>query len=201
MGRCFCRLRLFLFRTEPLHQDAATLAVGHKAGALVRPRLVRDLEVIAPGAAIGSAQGRIVLAPGIAAARTAGRLFGTLVALAPAQWPAVVAVAAGGGRFAAAALGRAVAKHAAQFPALLAATRRFGRPRGDRGAEIATGLRNDPGTKLRAKIFCFDFLDSALRKRTEPERPEFDPDQAIDLKAEMGKHVAHLAVLALADRK
>src|SRR5260370_41706232 len=82
-GRCFCRLRLFLFRAEPLQQDAATLAVGHKAGALVRPRLVRDLEVIAPGAAIGSAQGRIVLAPGIAAARAPGRLFRAFVALAP----------------------------------------------------------------------------------------------------------------------
>src|SRR5260370_10210421 len=201
LGRCFCRLPLFLFRAEPLYQDAATLAVGHEAGALVRPRFVRDLEVIAPGAAIGSAQRRIVLAPGMAAARTAGRLFGALIALTFAQWAPVVAIAASGGLFAAAALVRAIAKHTAQFPALLAATRRFGRPRGDRGAEIATGLRNDPGAKLRAKIFCFDFLDGALRKRTEPERPEFDPDQAIDLKAEMGKHVAHFAVLAFADRK
>jgi len=120
MGRCFGRLWLFLFGTEPLHQDAAALAVGHKAGALVRPRLVRDLEVIPPGTAIGSAQGGIVLAPGMAAARTAGRLFG---ALAPAQWAALVAVAASEGMFAAAALVRAVAiaKHTAQFPAFLSA--------------------------------------------------------------------------------
>src|SRR5712671_1317952 len=109
MGRCFCGLRLFLFRTEPLHQDAATLAVGREAGALVRPRLVRDLEVITPGAAIGSAQGRIILAPGVAAARAPGRLFGALVALAPAQRAAVVAVASSGGMFATAALVRAVA--------------------------------------------------------------------------------------------
>src|SRR5260370_9476708 len=92
MGRCFWRLRLFLFGTEPLHQDAATLAVGHEAGALVRSRFIRGLEVITPGAAIGSAQGRIVLAPGMAAARAAGRLFGARVALAPPRRSGVVAV-------------------------------------------------------------------------------------------------------------
>jgi hypothetical protein len=105
------------------------------------------------------------------AARAAGRLFGAqraaVFALAPAQRAAVVAVAASGGLFAAAALVRVtIAKHAAQFPALLAARRRLGGSRGDRGAEIAAGLRNDPGAKLCAEIFRLDFLDGALRKRT-----------------------------------
>ena len=104
----------------------------------------------------------------MAAARAPGRLFRALVALAPAQWAAVVAIAASGGLFAAAAVVRtvAIAKQAAQFPALLSATRRFGRARGDRGAEIATGLGDDPGAKLRAEIFRLDFLDGAFCKRT-----------------------------------
>src|SRR5258707_1132221 len=170
--------------------------------ASVRPPSRPPMMRIQPARGGRGPEGRRLDVPG-PGGRAPGRLFRAFVALAPAQWAGVVAVAAGGGRFAAAALVRtvAIAKHAAQFPALLSATRRFGRPRGDRGAEIATGLRNDPGAKLRANIFCFDFLDGAFCKRTEPERPEFDPDQAIDLKAEMGKHVAHLAVLALADRK
>src|SRR5215470_13476592 len=97
------------------------------------------------------------------------------------------------------ALERAIAKHAAQFPALLSATRYLSRPRGDRPAEIAAGLGDDSGAKLLAEIFCLDFLDGALRKRAEPEWPEFDPDQAIHLKAKVSKHIAHLAVLTLAD--
>jgi hypothetical protein len=103
----------------------------------------------------------------MAAARAAGRLFGALVALAFAQRAAVVAAAASGGLFAGAALVRVtIAKHAAQFPALLAARRRLGGSRGDRGAEIAAGLRSDPGAKLCAEIFRLNFLDGALRKRT-----------------------------------
>lgn len=82
--RCFYELGLILFRAEPLDQDATTFAVSQKAGAPVRPRLVRNFDVFTPRAAIGSAQGRIVLAPGMATAWAAGRLFGAFAALAPA---------------------------------------------------------------------------------------------------------------------
>jgi hypothetical protein len=173
----------------------ATLPVGHKAGALVRPRFVRNLKIVAPRSAIGSAQRRIVLAPGMAAARAAGRLFSAFASFAPAQRPLVTLASSES----AAALMGAVAEHAAQFPPLVAAARPFARRRGDRRAEIAAGAGDDLGAKLLAEICCCDFLDGALCERAEPERPEFGPDQAIHLKSKVGEHVANLAVLALAD--
>jgi hypothetical protein len=196
-------LRPFFFRAEPLYENAATLPVGHKARALVRPVLVRNLEVVTPGAPIGSAKRGIVLAPGMAAARTTGRLLGAFVALAPAHWATVVAVASSLGWFTTAArMGAvAIAKHATQFPALLSGRCRFGRPRCNRPAEIAAGLGNDPSAKPLVQIFGLDFRDGAFSKRAEPERPEFNPDQAINLKVEMGEHVAHLAVFALTNRE
>src|SRR5579883_700354 len=221
-GRRFCGLRFVLFRAEPLHQDAATPPVSQKAGALVRPRLARNLEVIAPGAAVGSAQGRIVLAPGVAAARAA-RLFGAGVALGAAQRPAAVAVASSGGLPAAAIpmpVAIAIAQHTAQFtplfstqthslalrpcphPSLPPKRGRVGEgERSDRRAEIAAGPSNDLGAELFAEISCRDFLDGAFRKRAQPERPEFGPDQPIYGKPKVGKHVAYLAVLAFADRE
>jgi len=171
MGRGLLGLGLIPFGAEPLDQDAATLPVGHKAGALVRPRFVRNLEIVAPRSAIGTAQRRVVLTPGMAAARAGGRLFGASASFAPAGRPVVTLASS---RSAAALIGAvAVAKHAAQFPPLVSAARPFGRRSGDRRAEIAAGAGNDPRAKLLAEISCCDFLDGALRKRAEPERPEF----------------------------
>src|SRR4029077_7355574 len=80
-GRRFRGLRFFLFRAEPLHQDAEALLIGQQAGALVGPRLVRNRELVAPDAAIGSAERVVVLAPAVAAARVTGRRRGALVAV------------------------------------------------------------------------------------------------------------------------
>ncbi len=54
---------------------------------------------------------------------------------------------------------------------------------------------------MLAQISGLDLLDGAFGKFAEPERPELDPDQAVDLQTEVAQHVAHLAVLALPDRK
>src|SRR5499427_9557670 len=94
-----------------------------------------------------------------------------------------------------------VAKPARPLLPLLSIRRRLGRAFRDRPAEIATGLVDDAIAQLPAQIFCLDLLDGAFGKFAEPERPELDPDQAIDLQVEVAQHVAHLAVLALADRE
>src|SRR5258707_6204992 len=123
--RCRGGFRLLLFRAEPLHQDAAALFVGQQAGALVGPHLVRDLEFLTPRASIGSAQGGIVLTPGMTAARATGRLFGAVVALAAgfAVRPAIVTVALTGSLLASAIIARAVAtaERATLLPALFSA--------------------------------------------------------------------------------
>src|SRR5262252_17826 len=92
-----------------------------------------------------------------------------------------------------------VAKPARPLLPLLSIRRRLGRAFRDRPAEIATGLVDDAIAQLPAQIFCLDLLDGAFGKFGEAERPELDPDQAIDLQTEVAQHVAHLAVLALAD--
>ena len=141
----------------------------------------------------------------MATAWAAGRLFGALVALAAgfAERPAVVAVALSGSTLAGRTVARsvAVAQRTTFLAALLPAGRRFGRPLGDRPGEIAAGLRDDAGAELGAQIFCLDLLDGALGQFAQPERPEFDPDQSVDLQVEVAQHVAHLAVLAFADRE
>jgi len=170
---------------EPLHQDAAALLVGQQAGRLVGPRLVGDLELVAPRAPIGPAQRGVVLAPGRTAARPAGRLLGALVPLAAAVVPCALPVT----------------PRVALLAALLPARRRGGRTLRRRAGEIAARPRDDLLAELAAQASGRHLLDRALGQLAELERPECDPDQAVDLQVEVAQHVAHLAVLALADRK
>src|SRR5262249_55102642 len=67
--------------------------------------------------------------------------------------------------------------------------------------EIAAGAGSDAGAELAAQVLGLDLLGFALGEVTEAEGAEVDPDQAIDAQAKMAEHVAHLAVLALADRE
>jgi hypothetical protein len=71
----------------------------------------------------------------------------------------------------------------------------------DRSGEIAARKFDDTRAELLAKRCGLDFRDRAFGKIAELERPECHPDQAIHLQPEMGEHVSHLAVLALADRE
>ena len=72
----------FLFPgTESLYQNAAASLIGQKTGAFIGPRFVGDLEVVTPGAAIGSVQRGVFLPPRMAAARTTEGLFRAILAL------------------------------------------------------------------------------------------------------------------------
>jgi hypothetical protein len=79
-GGRFDTLGVRLFGAEPFDQNSPSLAVLQQARAPVGAVLVGNLEVLAPRAAIGAPQRRIVLAPRMAAARAAGRLFRALLA-------------------------------------------------------------------------------------------------------------------------
>src|SRR5262249_52895195 len=79
-----------LLLAEALDAHAAALAVRHQPGAL-RPAAFRRLLPLVASAAIMPAQRRVVLPPGIAAARPARRLFLALVM--PAMAPALVTAA------------------------------------------------------------------------------------------------------------
>ena len=65
--------------------------------------------------------------------------------------------------------------------------------------KIGAGAGDDLLAKLCAQLGCFDFPHRAVVKIAEVERPERDADQPVHLQAERFKHLAHLAVLALAD--
>src|SRR5215831_4133352 len=175
-GRLVARLRL----AEPLDQHTAALAVGEEAGAFRAGRILGRAPALVAPAAIVPPQRRVVLAPGIAAARPAGRLVAHL-ALAPALGCAV-------------ALARALGAPAAR-------RLRLGCPLRDRRGEIALRLGNDPGAELLAQHPRAHLLDRALGELAELERTVGDADQPVHLQAEIAEHVPHLAVLALPDRK
>ena len=65
--------------------------------------------------------------------------------------------------------------------------------------KIGAGAGDDLLAKLCTQLGCFDFPHRTVVKIAEVERPERDADQPVHLQAERFKHLAHLAVLALAD--
>ena len=60
---------------------------------------------------------------------------------------------------------------------------------------------DQPLAELLAQNARGHFLDLALGKFAELKRAERDADEAGDRQSEMAEHVAHFAVLALADRE
>ena len=69
-----------------------------------------------------------------------------------------------------------------------------------RRVEIRAGLRRRSSRRAaRAAPAVFDFLHRAVGELAQLERPERHADQPVHLQAERLQHVAHLAVLALAD--
>src|SRR6516165_11813927 len=67
--------------------------------------------------------------------------------------------------------------------------------------EIRACARDHFFAKLLTQHACPDFLHRALGEFAELERTVGDPDQAVHLQPEVSQHVAHLTVLALADRE
>src|SRR5262249_35942739 len=201
-----------LLLAEPLDQDAAALAVREQPGAL-GPRgfaslgpggFGRRLHALVALAAIVPAQRRVVLPPRVAAARPARRLL--VARRVPALPPSLVAAA----KIAPLAVTpRPALLAAAPLPAVrwaaLVALRRLRfvlfRLRDDRRGEIALRLHDHPLAELVAQHAGAYLLDRALRQLAQLERAERDADQPVHLQAEMAQHVAHLAVLALADRE
>ena len=77
-------------------------------------------------------------------------------------------------------------------------------PRADvscRSREIAARRRNDLSAEHGAQRLRLHLLDRAIGHLVERERAEGDPDQPVDLQAEVTKHVADLTVLAFGDLK
>ena len=70
-----------------------------------------------------------------------------------------------------------------------------------RAGEVGAGRGGDARAELIAQGPRLDLLDRAGRDLAELERAERNPDQAVHREAEVTEHVAHLAVLALADRE
>src|SRR5207302_1328378 len=75
------------------------------------------------------------------------------------------------------------------------------RPRNDRCREFALRLRDYPLAELVAQHPGAHLLDLAFGELAQLERAERGADQPVHLQAEVAQHVAHLAVLALADRE
>src|SRR6266700_1631656 len=72
---------------------------------------------------------------------------------------------------------------------------------GHRPIEIGTGKRGNLLAELFAQHAGLDLLDLALGEFAQLKRTVGYPDQPVHLETEMRHHVAHLAVLAFADRK
>src|SRR5262249_43583129 len=157
-----------------------------------------------------AAQRRVVLPPRVPAARPAGRLVVALLgpAVPPALPTAVRMIAALEiAPLAVAPLPALVAPAplVAVARAALVAARRLHRVLlsaiDDRRGEIALRLRDHPFAELLAQHARAHLLDRALGKLAQLERAERDADQPVHLQPEVAQHVAHLAVLALADRE
>src|SRR4029077_8724109 len=71
----------------------------------------------------------------------------------------------------------------------------------NRCREIDARFRDQPRAELLAQSPRAHFLDFAGRELAELKRAERDANEPRHVEAEMAEHVAHLAVLALADRK
>src|SRR5262249_29941255 len=71
----------------------------------------------------------------------------------------------------------------------------------DRRGEIALRFGNHPLAELVAQHARTHLLDRAFAELAQLEWAERDADQPVHLQAEVAQHVAHLAVLALADRE
>src|SRR5438552_4610779 len=67
--------------------------------------------------------------------------------------------------------------------------------------ELRARLRDHLVAELLAQHARLDFIDRTLRDLAQLERTVGHPDQPVHLEAEMRQHVAHLAVLAPADRE
>src|SRR5690606_8446394 len=76
-----------------------------------------------------------------------------------------------------------------------------GRDDRDRPREVRAGGLRDAGAELLAQMPRADFLDRAVFELAELERTVGHANEPVHLQPEMLQHVAHLAVLALADRK
>ncbi len=68
-----------------------------------------------------------------------------------------------------------------------------------RGIKVGTGVGDDLFAELCAQLGCFDFPHRAVVEVAEIEGAERNADQPVHLQAERFKHLAHFAVLALAD--
>ena len=79
----------------------------------------------------------------------------------------------------------------------------FGRRRNseDRRGKIGPRRLCNPLTELLAQMPGLDFLHFAFGQVAKLERPIGDADQPVHLQPQMVEHVAHFAVLALADRE
>ena len=71
----------------------------------------------------------------------------------------------------------------------------------NRSVEIASRLADDLFAEFGAQRLRFDFLHRAIGQLAQLERPEGNADQPVHLQPERFQHLAHLAVLALADGK
>src|SRR5262249_53280205 len=80
------------------------------------------------------------------------------------------------------------------------ATRR-GRGRRNGRRKVGAGLRDDPRAQLVAEHPGAHLLDLALGQFAELERPERYADEPRHGKPKRTQHIAHFAVLALADRE
>jgi hypothetical protein len=135
----------------------------------------------------------------MAAARPAGRLLASPPPFPAggglAERPGLVLAAMSRAAFVAAFVARLIATDASCAFARL-------RPSPAHGSgEITARKLDDARAELSAQRLGLHLLDRAFGKITEIERAKRHPDQAVHLKPEMGEHVPHLAVLALADRK
>ena len=96
-----------------------------------------------------------------------------------------------------------LSRAAASSPELFGFRRRRARERcctiGPVKSALAPIAMRSPSCSRRCRVRTSSTL--ALGKFAELERPERDADQPVHLQAEMLQHIAHLAVLALADRE
>src|SRR6185295_5450906 len=75
----------------------------------------------------------------------------------------------------------------------------WGRDRRERPGEIRARLSRHPLAELFAQHARAHLFDRAFGKVAELERTEGDADEPVDREPEVGEHVLHLAVLALAN--
>src|SRR5581483_7358979 len=65
--------------------------------------------------------------------------------------------------------------------------------------EIGVGLRRKPRPQRLAQLLGYDLLDLAVVEPAQFERPVADANEPVHLEPEVLEHLAHLAVLALAN--